>query len=97
MLRVLSSHKIGLGLISLPGVTFGCNLFPFLLRIPIDFILGSVVFVVPPFPPPPPHLLLTNWASFNAWFQASGFFLAVSRYTVAQAIINSISLNKMYL
>ena len=55
LLRVLTSHKIGLGLISLPGVTFWCSLFLFLLRTPIDFIFGSVVFVIlPPTPPPPP-------------------------------------------
>ena len=76
LLRVLTSHKIGLGLISLPGVTFWCSLFLFLLRTPIDFIFGSVVFVVlpPTRPLPAPYLLLTNWALFNAWFQATWYF-----------------------
>ena len=53
----------------------------------------------PPFPPPPPRpLTSTNKLDLIQCMVSSDLvFLAVSRYTVAQAIISSILLNKMYL
>ena len=49
-------------------------------------------------PPPPRPLPSTNKLGLIQCMVSSDFeFLAVSRYTVAQAIISSILLNKMYL
>ena len=53
---------------------------------------------LPPPPPPPPPLPSTNKLGLIQYMVSSDLvFLAVSRYTVAQAIISSILLNKMYL
>ena len=51
-----------------------------------------------PLPPPPRPLPSTNKLGLIQCMVSSDLvFLAVSRYTVAQAIISSILLNKMYL
>ena len=51
-----------------------------------------------PYPPPLPPLPSTNKLGLIQCMVSSHLvFLAVSRYTVAQAIISSILLNKMYL
>ena len=64
------------------------------------FQIGSVVFVVPPPPPFPPNKQRTSNSKLIGTYLMYGFmrlsYLTVSRYTVAQAIVNTEPLNKTH-
>ena len=64
------------------------------------FQIGSVVFVVPPPPPFPPNKQRTSNSKLIGTYLMYVFmrlsYLTVSRYTVAQAIVNTEPLNKTH-
>ena len=64
------------------------------------FQIGSVVFVVPPPPPFPPNKQRTSNSKLIGTYLMYGFmrlsYLTVSRYTVAQAAVNTEPLNKTH-
>ena len=64
------------------------------------FQIGSVVFVVPPPPPFPPNKQRTSNSKLIGTYLMYGFmrlsYLTVSRYTVAQALVNTEPLNKTH-
>ena len=64
------------------------------------FQIGSVVFVVSSPPPFPPNKQRTSNSKLIGTYLMCGFmrlsYLTVSRYTVAQAIVNTEPLNKTH-
>ena len=64
------------------------------------FQIGSKVFVVSPPPPFPPNKQRTSNSKLIGTYLMYGFmrlsYLTVSRYTVAQAIVNTEPLNKTH-
>ena len=65
-----------------------------------EFQIGSKVFVVSPPPPFPPNKQRTSNSKLIGKYLMYGFmrlsYLTVSRYTVAQAIVNTEPLNKTH-